>query len=642
MTSINSSNNKFLPMLKNAFRRNIAHYIITQVIMLLITLSSLRSLLSLKPYGVTDITDDYSTAIAGFFSGLFLLEGFILAVSMFKEIYSKRASDFYFSMPVKRGTYYNTNMLFGLLNMATAYIISFVLSIIVIKTDIIYPSKFYIFDVGYFAQHLLVSFLAVAAIFAVFMLCAVVSGKKWHYVLMSYISVFLVFLGIIELIGYINTIWGLWIDISKAWIISPMGVLFADVGMIQYHTVKLCVAAIIQFCIAYAAGYIVFKKRKAEVAEYTLSGRIMPAIMIICCLVTEFFICLNVVDVSLTKRIISGIIVAAITIVVITAICYRKAITKATLKCLGGAAVITAVVIACVEFIPNADYIKYVPEASEVESVTIYNNVDYSNPNIIDLLYGISFYSSYYDDYSDDSSYTYTFSSDEAKEKMYNFHKKLVADETQKNAYGEAYYTYGYNSLKIKYNLKNGKTVTRSYCVGANDVYQEYAALMQTEEGINQLVSINSEDVLFAYAFNDYYYVYDEYEDETDNAFSEYLTLDEYNTIINKIKSDRKNESPATFLESTDSGFTMWELEGSEYLFSVAFYSFSENVTAEEKEKLSQMTPEEIVNYENMIMVNSDYDAPDILDAQDYIISSSDKEVCEYLKELGYDLNSVA
>ncbi|MDE6505681.1 MAG: hypothetical protein K2K71_00260, partial [Eubacterium sp.] len=503
-----------------------AHFIVTQIIMLLVTISILRGFLSLKPYEVSDITDIYSPSIVGLFSVLFVLEGFILAVSMFKEIYSKRASDFYFSMPVKRGTYYNTNMLFGAINIALAYIISFVLSVIVIKTDIIYPSKFYIFDVSYFAQQMLVSFLTVLAVLAVYMLCAVVSGKKWHYVLLSYIAVSFAFVGIIEFIGYINTIWGLWIDISKAWIVSPIGILLNNADDVSTNqTLTLCAAAIIQFCIAYAAGYVVFKKRKAEVAEYTLSGRIMPVIMIICCLVTEFFICLNVVDVSLTNRIISGVIVAAVTIVIITAICYKKAITKATLRCLGGAAVITAVVIACVEFIPSADYVKYVPEASEVESVTIYNNVDYSNPNIIDLLYGVSFYSSYYDDYYD-SGYTYTFSSDEAKNKMYNFHKKLVADETQKNTYGEAYYTYGYNSLKIKYNLKNGKTVTRSYCAGANDVYQEYVALMQTEEGINQLVTINSEDILFAYVSNDYYYdyTYDEYEDKTDNTFSEYIT----------------------------------------------------------------------------------------------------------------------
>lgn len=177
MTSINSSN-KFLPMLKNAFRRNMAHLIVTQIIILLVTISSLRSFLSLKPYEVLDITTKYSLSIENFCSVIFVFESFILAVTVFREIYSKRAADFYFSMPVKRGTYYNTNMLFGAINIALAYVISFVLSVIVIKTDIIYPSKFYIFDISHFARVMFISFLAILAVLAVFMLCAVVSGKS--------------------------------------------------------------------------------------------------------------------------------------------------------------------------------------------------------------------------------------------------------------------------------------------------------------------------------------------------------------------------------------------------------------------------------------------------------------------------------
>ncbi len=292
MTSINSSN-KFLPMLKNTFRRNMAHLIVTQIIILLVTISSLRSFLSLKPYEVLDITTKYSLSI----------ENFILADTVFREIYSKRAADFYFSMPVKRGTYYNTNMLFGAINIALAYVISFVLSVIVIKTDIIYPSKFYIFDISHFARVMFISFLAILAVLAVFMLCAVVSGKKWHYVLLSLIAVLFSFVGIIEFIGYINTIWGLWIDISKAWIVSPLGVLLSNVEEISAgQTAILCTVAIIQFLIAYVIGFIVFKKRKAEVAEFTLAGRIIPAIMIIGCLVTVFFINLNVVDIPLYSR----------------------------------------------------------------------------------------------------------------------------------------------------------------------------------------------------------------------------------------------------------------------------------------------------------------------------------------------------
>ncbi|MDE6124647.1 MAG: ABC transporter permease [Eubacterium sp.] len=625
-----------------------AHFIVTQIIMLLVTISTIRGFLSLKPYEVLDITTNYSLNIAGSFSVLFVLESFILAVTVFREIYSKRASDFYFSMPVKRGTYYNTNMLFGVINIALAYVISFVLSVIVIKTDIIYPSKFYIFDISHFARVIFISLLAVLAVFAVFMLCAVVSGKKWHYVLLSFIAVLFSFVGIIELIGYINTIWGLWIDISKAWIVSPLGVLLSNVEEISAgQTAILCTVAIIQFLIAYVIGFIVFKKRKAEVAEFTLAGRIIPAIMIIGCLVTVFFINLNVVDIPLYSRIISGIIAAAVITVILTAICYKKAITKGALKCLGGAVIITAIVIACVELVPSADYIKYVPEASEVDSVTIYNDVDYSNPDITDLLYGSAFYG-YYDDYSDDSVHTYTFSSDEAKKRFYDFHKKIVADETQNNAYGDDYYNYGDHSIKIKYNLKNGKTVTRSYCVGTHDVYKEYVALMKTDEGLNQLEPFNleSDSVLFAYLSNydDYYYV----DYESDDDFSTFITLDEYHTLFDKMKNDRMNDSTRKFIEYTDSGFYMWYVDYEDYdepeetVSRLILYTFSDSVSQEEREKLSEMTPDEIINYEDMHMLNSDYNAPRILETYEFIFDGNDKETNSYLNELGYKVDFAA
>lgn len=107
------------------------------------------------------------------------------------------------------------------------------------------------------------------------MLCAVVSGKKWHYVLLSLIAVLFSFVGIIEFIGYINTIWGLWIDISKAWIVSPLGVLLSNVEEISAgQTAILCTVAIIQFLIAYVIGFIVFKREKQRLQSLHLRAEL--------------------------------------------------------------------------------------------------------------------------------------------------------------------------------------------------------------------------------------------------------------------------------------------------------------------------------------------------------------------------------
>ena len=71
-------------------------------------------------------------------------------------------------------------------------------------------------------------------------------------------------------------------------------------------------------------------------------------------------------------------------------------------------------------------------------------------------------------------------------------------------------------------------------------------------------------------------------------------------------------------------------------------YTFSAGVSQEEREKLSKMTPEDIISYEDMLMVNSDYDASRILETYRFTFDENDKEISSYLNELGYSVDFAA
>jgi len=189
--------------------------------------------------------------------------------------------------------------------------------------------------------------------------------------------------------------------------------------------------------------------------------------------------------------------------------------------------------------------------------------------------------------------------------------------------------------------------------MGTKDVCKEYVALMQTDEGLNQLEPLNleSDSILFA-CLTDYADPYAD--DKSDNSLSLFIILDDYNTLFEKIKIDRKNESVKSFLEYTNSGFNVWNYDedyndtaethdaSEESTLEIILYTFSAGVSQEEREKLSKMTPEDIISYEDMLMVNSDYDASRILETYRFAFDENDKEIGSYLNELGYSVDFAA
>lgn len=673
MTSTNSLNsNRFFPAFKNVFKRYFPLFIIAQILTAVFSAVISRigadyvteTIEIWAEEGIThDITDIFVTAFPLCVMGAGIVGMFIIAFALFREVYSKRASTFFFSMPVKRGAYFNANMLFGLCTLITAFVIMVATVLISVTTSFGYQKGVLLFNTPYFLQSVTVACMCVAALYAVFMLCAVLAGKTWHYPVLCFIAVGLVNVCVTEFTSYLNNIWGFHMESSLAWIVSPTAIFSAVFNSVAEP--KYFIALILQFAVVYAAGYIVFKHRKAEVAEASLSGKVVPAIMITIALLAVSFTGLAAGNVSLLGETLTNLSVlttvciavvsAVILTMILTAIFYKKAFTKATAKCLAATVIITLIVVAAVKLVPDR-YVNYVPAADEVESVTLDENYDYVYYNSLSSglfeFFGAGFdYYPYYSDYL-----IYSFSGDEAKAKVEELHKKMIDENTINNYGSENFFYHRYYSVKLTYTLKNGRTVTRSYCVGTMDIFDEYIALMQTEEAVRQnpALSYSNEDILFIGIVDDRdssneLNIEDYYDDDNFHIYNpeygiyKYVALDEYSTLIENIVKDKTAE-PKNVFNDYSAGFYIYDPDNirhgdwSHYeereSITIYFYVFTDEATDEQKKLMATMSPDEMIEYDytcNYI----DYGINPLTDEYIGIDVQADVNTISYLQSVG-------
>lgn len=642
MKSAAQKQSGFVPILKNIFRRNILGLILTQLFALFITAAFATGRLSMKPLEAENITIDYSVSLSSVFAMFSFAVSLIAVYILYRELFSRRASDFLLAIPVKREALFNANAVFCILNLALSYVISFAASVFLIKSDVIYPAKFYIFDIAVFAKFFLISFLSSIAVFALFSACAAISGRKWHYFILCYFSVSGVFGAAIGLSNYIDSIWGFTLDYNYSFIVSPVASVVFSVNEKLKNIPFMVIALVVQIAVVYAAGLIAFKRRKAEVAETTISGKILPFIMI-----TVFLLSDAVTVLSFSNRFYVNLIIAflvmILSVLIITALFYRKPFNKLTLTSLAASFAVTVIVVFCIEFIPKTTgYVDYVPEASEVESVTVeMNNQYYNDTQSISLLSNFFSEPYYYsDEYYDLNGKSYTVSTDETKAAVSTLHKKLISDKTIDAYYNgnDKYDWDAVNRIDLQYKLKNGDTVLRTYYVNASSVYEEAAEFFKTEECLKQIppMSFENEEILFIIAdFSD-----DNKED------IRYLELDEYQTLMKAVEKDIKNYSAKDFISTLNAGFdaNFYNdenfsdnlIEESDFLFKITIDKFSDSAAKEQKEKMRRMRPDEMIRYDNDYVIKNDYEVDYLLDYTDIYVHKSDKNIIKYFESLGY------
>ena len=641
---------KVKAVLKKNFRLNIAGLIVTNVTAVLCMLVICAAIigvpskdLAISSY-VSDVTVEFSVSaglIANVIGVIYLL---FLSLKMFREIYSRRASDFFYSMPVTRKEYYTGNVFFGIINILFMFISITAVSLIFGKLPIAFDVEHNIIEIKLFLQYMAIAFSGLFLTVAVFMVSAVLCGRRWQAIaasVLSSVSLSAVMMGV----GMqMNSIYGYNVQNNGSAVDTFLAVLNKGEG------VSLAVIVIFKFAAAavlLAVGYLVFKNRKAEVAEQSLSGKIVPALLLFVIDVGVFMTAFSAFYKPIYFKIIIGVVCCVIVTVIFCAVFNKKAFTKNTDIACVAACVVSIAFAVGVETLPKAvGYIDYIPSAEEIQSVEFTENADnyaYVNSSSYTTFFDYLFEGGInYDEYEEDA---FKIETQEGIDCVLRLHQKAIDDEIIKKyeAYNDpdenTYIEDTWVSYKLTYHLKNGKDVTRYYSVSCKDMMEEYADFVRTDEVIEQSFpfNLNKDSILFARVEEPYEdtEVYDDSFEYTDNysvsySADSFFTLDNYDEFFGLLKQDIKARSDTDALLQTASYFYLLYdkyIENEQYIY---IYYLDEDTPAELAEKIRNMTPSQAETYMN----NSNYDLH-LLSEPVILSKTNDKNTMKYLTDRG-------
>ncbi|MCM1115712.1 MAG: hypothetical protein NC397_09470 [Clostridium sp.] len=589
--------------------------------------------------------------IAGFFS-------LSIAPKMFKEIYKKQSCDFYFATPIKREEYFLANYLFGLLCNAVCFVVPGALYNTIMNLA---SNKNYIFTIDYakYFSVVIPIFLAVIAIYSAFVMCAVISGRRIHYLLLSMICLFCTTTVTGGIIARINSIWGAFVDSLTLSGISPVeNALMCAFSYGDKDYALLWIISVIEIAGMFAAGFIAFKRRKAEVAEVALSGKVIPYILLaVLCAAAYMYSTFS----NGFMAILVGIILAVLMTMAFSGIFYKKVFTKQTGITAICVCVVCTVFTALVYFPMHNSYVKYAPEASEVKSVEI-SNTFYNGEfrGVISLLNNFGF--------GYDLQDTVKIESEQGIANAIALHQKTFDDTVmdkskQRNnmsvfdyIFDESYIDENTFDYCITYHLENGRTVTRSYSVLSSCVKDEFINFAQSEEVLSQLEPFNIDSSMIA-AVDGYRY---DYEDVSTDDEEEYYEKDypsplkfenfDYDKFKECYMKDMLSYSKSQFSENTGvlsyfvSSYDDYENADifSDYYddsfdasLELRIYYILDTATEEEINEIKKLSDQEVIRkYEERFY--NDTIAP--IEITYVSIDSSDKETIKYLRSCGVDL----
>lgn len=629
-------------------------------------LSDVKIQTSFVRYGVTDVFQNCFTVT--FF--LVLLYDIIAPAHYFSEIYSKRACDSYFAAPIKRADRFNAAFIMGaVVNIAAPLFPA--ATFFAFKFGGV-PDKFaFSIDAELVNYYTVFAVAALLSVWAVFMLCAVIAGRLVQYLVLCGISSSFVLVSALGVASRLSLVWGIKADLNAVASITPFGALLSGINTVEttYKALKICVpVSIVTVVLFYVAGLLAFKKRPSEVAESTLSGKIVPYAFLALFAFGGFVF--FQASQSFLKTAAVGIAAAVINGLIFCAVFYKKAYTKQGAISVAATVAVGLVLLAFSYFPPEKSFVSYVPEAGSVKSAVL-EVKNYSHGDAVPLVQYIG--NVIYTGYSNEDN-SYTITEPENIEKLVELHEKTVSDEARRKT--AAYYKsleneevdyVDYDDLNsddgtigfaVKYTLKNGNTVTRRYEVASSVIIDEYVAAVQNKEVLNQ-TSLNEESFkniyfsYFSYYQNDEFGIYEETEGETVNLSSAYhdsynnqLTAEQAEKLRELLIEDRLNETKYEFIETQGELFSIIPPYYRQVTPAVAGvlcnYRFSPELSEEKRSELMAVEEEKrssiIRSYEAGEQDCMDENGCYLFESKSYEILPYDSNSCEYLKSLGLKL----
>ena len=487
---------------------------------------------------------------------LALITGFFSLTTvprMFRQIYKKQSCDSYFSVPIKREEYFVANYFYGFLVNIVCFILPLAVYLGAIQT-----MKSNLIDLGYVLKFASVFMLAVLAMYSAFVVCAVISGKRIQYLILSLICLFCTSTMLTGVATKICSIWGFSGDLTLLNALSPIdnaiaGAYFYE-GVEADNVIPLIIISLVEIIGLFIAGYIAFKNRKAETAESSLSGKVIPYVILAILVGAAFFFSATGTG---AVDIVVGIVLAILMAMAFGGIFYKKVFTKQTLITLVGVcAVFTTLSIAVTLPVFNG-YVKYVPEAGEVDSVEFCSVSHSGSYTGFSELLGTNVG---YTDFGEEI----IFVEQENIEKVIALHNKSIEDDAIKPTrkknnrswlrimlFIDSLHGYNYipdTSYRIKYNLADGSTVERVYSVSNNLVTKEYYDVFQNEEALWQLEPMKHDNEKFLGVECSVYNNGDEYSEESVELVN--FDIEQYKKALVK---DYLSMQRTTFISEFDS-----------------------------------------------------------------------------------------
>lgn len=602
MTSTNSTykpKSKLGSQLAETAKRHFPGAVVAFVIALIACISNyaINTAVNMLDKGEIDLTASVlMLSVCMFFA--VVLYNLIMVLRLYSEIYSKQASDYYFARPVSRSDIFNANFIFGAVSTVFILAVPLLVYYIMSKAPSVTEVDFVIDSRVFFTQLAVVVFSALA-VFAVFTLCAVASGKKIHYFLLAFITLVSTAFAAMGAAEKLSNIWGIRINQTQPPIISPL-YNYSQTVTGDYSPIILALAELI---LLYAAGLIAFKKRKAECAQVGLSGDVFPYAVLALFTLSGFMI--PMFYGSFLKTAVCGIVLAFVFMMIFNAVFYKKAFTKKSSVTFGAVCAVSLVFLGFV-FIPSYDsYVSYVPNADEVESVEyVCDEYNYYSMDFNSLIDSIVY---------EEEPTVVEYKEPENIEKVLEFHKKIVSQNTiiQSTAVNSIFETALDTDVcccTLVYHLKDGTTVSRSYDANADCVTQEYINLIRNEEALSQLPPFCDKDKIAYIQYEEFGNSDDYYADTytTDGGTVINIPEEQWDALMEALMQDRLAESDNELLYTQGISYQMGydDVNVPTSKGYVSFALFSDSISDEEKEKVRAMTPEQRANYYNYAISN--------------------------------------
>lgn len=600
--------NNFTPAFSKIFKRRIVDMAVMLAVSVIIPVSAIiiafTNYIAVNRFGEFNMNTEAIaiTYIIAVINGFFAL---FTAPKLFSEIYKKQSCDLYFSMPIKREERFSAAYIYGFIVITASFLISSLLYNLAIPMLSNKNTEFFVeWDV--YLKSAMPVFLAVIALYSIFILCAVTAGRKIQYFLLCFISVICTSTFTGGFTAIINSIWGMAIKPTILSAVNPIENIICNISENLENTILLAVISVIEATVSFVIALIVFRHRKAEVAEMTLAGKIIPYVFL--AILTGAAFMYGYFNNSGLLTIILGTVLAALITMAFTGIFYKKAFTKQTGITAVCVCVICSLFVGAVCFPSHSSFVKKLPEAENVESVEIYDltyNGDYSgfisaiNNNIM-LNYNLGS--------------TLKITDEQSIKNAIALHQKMIDDKTIEEAEQSTNvsilnYLFGIYEddfgasydCKFVYKLKSGRKMTRTYSVPTKYVISEFAALVKKDEILSQICPFNikKEDILFADYERYDYNAEGDYIDYAEASVNKTISADECRSLIDAYKNDMLQLPDIRFINNLNYPFYLNYIDEkatTQTENNITVYYFRDDVPEEIKQKISAMSPSEIKN----------------------------------------------